>query len=241
MIDFGPVFWALLGGFVPALIWLWFWLKEDFNHPEPVRLIIAAFLGGMLVVPFALVLEKTAHAYTQSVFLLFIIWAAIEEILKFGAAYFIAFRKECIDKSRCINDTMDPIIYLITVALGFSAVESTLFLINPLLEGDLWGGLVTGNLRFIGATVLHAVSSGIIGVAMGLSFYKNPAYKKLFIGLGICTAIVLHALFNISIISSKEGSLFIIFGILWMVVFALLAVFERVKRIRKTNRIKGFP
>ena len=26
---------ALIGGFVPALVWLWFWLKEDKQKPEP--------------------------------------------------------------------------------------------------------------------------------------------------------------------------------------------------------------
>ena len=28
------LFFAIAGGFIPSLLWLWFWLKEDSN-PEP--------------------------------------------------------------------------------------------------------------------------------------------------------------------------------------------------------------
>jgi RsiW-degrading membrane proteinase PrsW (M82 family) len=50
-----PVFfYGLLGGLLPALLWLWFFLKEDSKRPEPKWLILAAFLAGMLAVILAL-------------------------------------------------------------------------------------------------------------------------------------------------------------------------------------------
>ena len=231
--DGNILIWAFLGGVIPALLWLRFWIKEDFNHPEPFRLIFLTFLGGMMMVPFALLLEKIAHSYVTSTIILFTLWAAIEEILKFGAAYYVAFRKECIDKSKCLSDTMDPVIYLITAALGFAALENALSLLTPLASGDIWKSIVTGNLRFVGAMVLHVVASASVGVFMGFSFYRKPAFKKLYIAFGIFTAIILHALFNISIISESPHGLFLTFGAVWICVFILLALFERIKEIRK--------
>ena len=80
------LFFALAGGFIPSLLWLWFWLKED-SHPEPRANLIYTFIAGMIVVPIAMVFEYIALfplGLTGSFSLL--AWAFIEEILKYGAA-----------------------------------------------------------------------------------------------------------------------------------------------------------
>src|SRR3990167_5674443 len=51
---------AFLAGLIPILFWLWFWLHEDRQRPEPIILIIITFLAGMMVVPIALPLQKMA-------------------------------------------------------------------------------------------------------------------------------------------------------------------------------------
>jgi len=223
--------WSAIGGILPALLWLWFWLKEDAKRPEPKKLIFATFMMGALAVPVALFFEKIAQGLVGQSFLLIVLWAAIEELLKYGGAYFIAFRNWCIDGTKCLDEPLDPMIYLITAALGFSALENTLFLINPLTHGELLAGFVTGNLRFVGATVLHVVASASVGIAMSLSFYKIGAIKRAYLWGGIFTAIALHALFNLSILINKGESIFVVFGFLWVVAFLLLLVFEKIKRI----------
>jgi RsiW-degrading membrane proteinase PrsW (M82 family) len=35
---------AFLGGIIPALLWLWFWIKEEENKPEPKGLLAAVFI-----------------------------------------------------------------------------------------------------------------------------------------------------------------------------------------------------
>ncbi|KKR45403.1 MAG: hypothetical protein UT81_C0014G0020 [Parcubacteria group bacterium GW2011_GWA2_40_14] len=55
-----PFILAFLLGLVPALFWLWFWLKEDI-HPEPLKMITLSFLGGMLAVLFVLPLEQLIY------------------------------------------------------------------------------------------------------------------------------------------------------------------------------------
>ena len=48
---------ALLSGVLPALLWLWFWLKEDNLHPEPRKVIARTFISGAIAVIFALIFE----------------------------------------------------------------------------------------------------------------------------------------------------------------------------------------
>jgi RsiW-degrading membrane proteinase PrsW (M82 family) len=231
-IDAQTLTWALLGGILPSLLWLWFWLKEDAKHPEPKRLVVAAFLAGAIAVPIAFFAEKISLSLFGSGFIVVIIWAAIEELLKYGGAYMVAFRGICLDKSRCVDEPIDPLIYMITAALGFAALENTLFLISPILSGDAASGVLTGNLRFIGATLLHVVASGAIGLSKSLSFYKNNLTKRMYFFVGITTAIGLHMLFNFSIIISEGENIFFIFGVLWLFVGALLLAFERVKKLK---------
>ena len=48
-----PFILAFILGLIPALVWLWFWLKEDI-HPEPAKMITLSFIGGMVAVLFVL-------------------------------------------------------------------------------------------------------------------------------------------------------------------------------------------
>jgi RsiW-degrading membrane proteinase PrsW (M82 family) len=233
-ITLNPILLALLFGAVPALIWLWFWLKEDAARPEPRRLIVAAFLAGVLAIPIVLILERLAFNIFPQGNALIVSWAVIEEVVKYLAAYLVALRVVCIDGSKCLDEPIDPLIYLITVALGFAAVENTLFLLAPFSNGEPLGALITGNLRFIGATVLHVVASSMIGVAIGLTFYKRPSVKRVALAIGLFTAIVLHTVFNLSIINNNNAdNIFITFGFLWIGAIILLLFFERIRRVRK--------
>ncbi|MEX0933675.1 MAG: PrsW family glutamic-type intramembrane protease [Candidatus Paceibacterota bacterium] len=230
-----PIIFALLTGVLPALLWLWFWLKED-AHPEPKRLIVAAFFAGVLAIPIVLVLEHLAVSFLPEGVPLITSWAIIEEVIKYLAAYVAAFRAVCIDGTKCLDEPIDPLIYLITVALGFAAVENTLFLVAPFAEGEAVVGLITGNLRFIGATVLHIVASSLIGVAMGLAFYKSRAVKRIAVVIGLFTAIVLHTFFNLSIINNNSAeNIFITFGVLWIGAIILLLFFEKIRKIYRST------
>lgn len=216
---------ALIGGILPTLLWLWFWLREDRRRPEPRGMIIRTFLMGMLVVPLVLPFEKAAAAYFGDGTFTLVIWAAIEEIFKYAAALVAALR------TRFMDEPVDGIIYLITAALGFAALENVLFLSGPFGDGELVAGIVTGNLRFIGATLLHTVSSSAIGAGIALSFYKHRAVKIEYVLTGMICAIALHALFNFLILQKSEDNFFLVFGMVWAFVVSLIVLFERVKRI----------
>jgi RsiW-degrading membrane proteinase PrsW (M82 family) len=221
---------AIAGGVLPALAWLWFWRREDAPHPEPRKLIALAFLAGMLTVFVAVWLEKLVQPFIANQTVLFSVWSAIEEVLKYGAAAItVLWRRED-------DEPIDAVIYMVTVALGFAAAENTLFLLSPLAGGTLLQTVVTGNLRFVGATLLHVISSAVIGLALGISFYKPRRIKWRYILVGVILASVLHATFNFFILNTADSDLLRTFAFVWLGVIALLAALEFVKRIRPRFR-----
>jgi len=230
----GNIIFALAGGILPAIIWLWFWLKEDRLHPEPRRLIILTFLAGMAIVVLALPLEQLAHYSFKQLgllsafdgFLLLFVWALVEEYTKYLAAKKTALsRKE-------FNEPIDAMIYLITAALGFAALENVIFLLEVTNNYGLWGGVVTGNLRFAGATLVHILSSAAVGSSVAFCFFrKNICKRNIFLGLMLGT--LLHAFFNYFIIKNIGQNIFYIFIPLWSLIIVLLLIFHKVKKIKK--------
>lgn len=224
---------ALTGGLVPALFWLWFWLREDRAHPEPKRLIIASFVSGMLVVSLVLPLQQFAVERFSGHDLM-LVWVIIEEVLKYSAALIVVLWTKAVD------EPIDAIIYMITIALGFSALENALFIFNPLAEGHVVESVLTGQFRFVGATLLHVLASGTVGVAMAFSFYKGRRARILYGTLGLCIAIVLHALFNFSIMNAHGETLLSVFMFVWIGIIALFLIFEKVKRIQRPVSNKSY-
>lgn len=220
------VIFASIGGILPAILWLLFWLREDKKRPEPRGLIISTFVLGMIAVVVTLPLEKAMVPYFTGTVLI-IAWSLIEEVLKFFAAFFGGLKR------RAYDEPIDAMIYLITAALGFAALENVLFLFGPINEGNVLLSIVTGNVRFIGATLLHTVTSAIVGIALALSFYKSLTVKIVSAIVGIVLAIFLHTLFNSFILSGSGGGMFAVFSVVWIAVVALIIIFERVKRLKK--------
>lgn len=223
-----PFVMAFILGLIPALIWLWFWLKED-THPEPAKMVTLSFIGGMAAVLFVLPLQKIVYDYIQNQDVLsFAVWASIEETFKFIFVYFIALRNK-----KVADEPVDDIIYLIISALGFVTLENTLFLIPGIANGDFLNTIVYGNSRFIGASLLHIMTSGVVGIMIALAFYKTRKQKVYYTIFGLIIAIVLHTAFNLSIMNMPEKYL-LTFGMVWAGVVGLLLMFEKVKHLNKT-------
>lgn len=220
---------AFLAGMIPALFWLWFWLREDSMNPEPKGLIASAFISGMLIVALVLPLQEYAMTRFEGQNLMFV-WVIIEEVLKYIAALMVVLWHKAVD------EPIDTIIYMITIALGFSALENALFIFNPLERGQYIDSILTGNFRFLGATLLHVLASGTVGVAMALSYYKSDLVRIVSATLGLCIAIVLHALFNFSIMGASGPTIFGVFMFVWMGIIVLFLIFEKVKIIERIHR-----
>lgn len=215
---------AFVGGLIPALFWLWFWLREDREKPEPIGLIILAFIAGMAVVPAALPLQKLALDYYQGDNLI-LVWVIIEETLKYAAALLVVLWHKAVD------EPIDLIIYMIVIALGFSALENALFMFNPLMQGDIINSLITGKFRFLGASLLHILASGTLGAFLALSYYRSTSVKLLYSLVGLFFAILLHTLFNFFIMDASGEGILGVFLFVWFGIIALFLVFEKVKML----------
>ena len=228
MIEIDVIFYALLGGILPSLIWLAFWLREDYKHPEPRSLLLKTFLLGMGSVIMVLPLQKAIDtAFPGTVFVAIVLWVILEEVFKFGSAYVGGI------KSLDDNEPIDPIVYMITGALGFAALENTLFILEPLIGKEIVSSVITGNLRFVGASLLHVVSSGIIGVALAFSFYKLKKEVVRNVLIALILAILFHTGFNVVIVNFGELGAMLAFGMVWAGVIALLLAFEKAKTIAR--------
>lgn len=216
---------AILAGIIPAIIWLIFWLREDKERPEPRGLLFLTFVGGMISVMLVLPLQQFADTNFRGDYSsLVIIWAGIEEIVKFLIVFLIALR------SRVADEPLDFAIYCITGALGFSALENALFLIQPIAVSDTVVGLLTGNLRFLGATLLHGVSSAIIGIMIGMTFGKGVFKKMVAFTFGLFLSISLHGIFNLFIIRDSS-QIWSTFGMLWAAAVIIILLFEKLRRM----------
>ncbi|MCD5381513.1 MAG: PrsW family intramembrane metalloprotease [Candidatus Pacebacteria bacterium] len=223
---------AFLAGLVPALFWVWFWLREDNLNPEPYFLIAISFIAGMAVVPMALPLQKIAiELYTGANMIL--VWVIIEEVLKYTVALALIFwHKE-------VDEPIDMVIYMIVVALGFAALENALFIFNPLVMGEYLSSVMTGGFRFLGATLLHVLASGTVGVFLALAYYKSKYIQVLMGTLGLFIAIVLHALFNFFIMDASGETILSVFLFVWMGVILLFLLFEKIKMLEHKHKLQS--
>jgi len=222
-------------GFLPGFAWLFFYLQEDL-HPEPKRLIAKTFLFGASFAFLALFFQifvdcslvrgpvLCRNEYSGSVTtapLFLIIFALIEEVLKFLAAYF------AVHKNSAFNEPVDAMIYTIVAAMGFATIENLGALSSGLEQGVgiLSSSLELISLRFIGATLLHSVTAGIIGYYWAISI--RDFNTKRFVVEGIIVATIVHALFNYFILNYET----IIAPILLVTLagFFILNDFEKLK------------
>jgi len=251
------LFFATLGGILPVCLWLWFWLREDKLQPEPRILLFLTFLGGMIGTVVALFVEKLIYTSNfasffeagrllqvgdflrnlvqtgtplEKILMVGLFAPIIEELVKFFAAYFIAM------KNKANDEPIDPIIYMITAALGFAAIENILFLIDPLSKNTLIFSILTGNMRFIGASVLHTISSIVIGMFIGFSYFETKIERFFYTTLGVIFAVLLHSAFNFSIIMRGDNNALTAMECIWISAVIVLLLFERIKNI-KLNKI----
>jgi RsiW-degrading membrane proteinase PrsW (M82 family) len=224
------VIFAILLGVLPSLIWLIFFLKEDL-HPEPKGILARIFIYGsfaaLMAVVFQYFFQDILNFFKigEYAFISFFIFAAVEEILKFTIVYITVNKKDFFD------EPVDAMIYMITAALGFAALENIFIASNGLIFGDFKNGELFSilTIRFVGATLFHALGSAIVGYYWAKGFLKIENFKlKIIQGLIIAT--FLHAVFNYSIIIFKDADI-LIYPLIFLIIIALVVFkdFERVK------------
>ncbi len=225
---------------LPSFAWLLYYLKKD-DHPEPKKMILYVFLTGAFFAIIGLLFQKTAVSLFESFkvafpsllfffsfFYTFVIIAFSEELLKYIAFFFAA------KDHRELDEPVDCIIYIITAALGFAALENFLLLIS--LEPDFYQMMRISMLRFLSATILHATASGIVGVFLVYSIYFN---KKYLLPLGLVIATFFHGIYNIFAAKIDDPIyLVLLFSLLSIMSLTLLFFIKNIKKLKPICLIK---
>ena len=205
-----------LFGFLPSIIWLAFYLAKD-KHPESNKMVLKIFVFGMLSGVVAIFLEKGFETVMTSIkaiillpasliagFSIFVGGALIEEFVKYGAVRVGVFGNPELD------EPVDFMIYMIIAGLGFAALENVLLLMNeyhallasiPIVR--------TAAVRFVSATFLHALCSGLLGYFLALSFLRLQL-KRLYFYSGLVLASLLHGMYNYAIMEMRNSAQFLV-------------------------------
>jgi RsiW-degrading membrane proteinase PrsW (M82 family) len=173
--------------FAPGLFWLWYFYEKDLE-PEPLYRIRNCFFAGMAVVIPAGLIEKSLG---MSQFLtLTIVAPVVEECLKLGACFIVAYRGKDFD------EPMDGIIYAVAIALGFASLENVFYLYDAYSLGP---GIfpITTVVRAFFTVPGHAIFGIMWGYAMGRAKFSDHKTSRDLILKGLCLAIASHAIFNL--------------------------------------------
>lgn len=219
---------VIVATLLPAAIWLLFFLRED-KHSEPKRLLFYVFAMGGLVTAPTLFVQAVSHTFfTQFIYLgdifVIVVLALVEEIFKFVAVYWaVAKRPE-------LDEPIDYMIYMVVAALGFATIEN-LFIVGSRLDsfgaGPLAEALSTLSLRFVGATLLHTLSSALVGFYWAKGRFRGEGAKRLIEGFVLGT--LMHSVFNYLVLKFQENLLLYPSLFLLIVGFFVLNDFEELK------------
>ncbi len=218
-------------GLVISSVWAGFFLLQDHKHPEPIKVILETFFLGILAAFSAIGAEKIFISFLQlnttlSAYSLpsLVGNAFIEEFIKFAVVFVF------ISASKYFDEPVDRMIYMIVSGLGFAAAENIFFLTTAGSSSEL---LTIVILRFTGATLMHAVTSGTLG------YY----WAKKDIVVGIITATLIHFVFNVLILGFGPELYPVIF--LCITTFILFRNFDRIKsryhERKKHNKRRRIP
>lgn len=225
-------------GLAPSLIWLLFFLRKD-SHPESNRMVIKIFfLGALSAIAAALIEISLFKGFVEreifniSPFLLFLLYnligiAFVEELFKYLVV------KTWVLNNKEFDEPVDAMLYMIIAALGFASLEN-LLVFFPYGQNLVIGKAFAVSLfRFIGATFLHALASGIVGYLLALAVFGKK--KKLHLAsLALVIVAVLHAAYNLSIMKIEEQKYLILIpiGIIISLAFLVMHGFRKLKKLQ---------
>jgi len=227
-------------GLSPSLLWLGYYMRKD-AHPESKAMVAKVFLWGALItVPTFLVQVSSAYFLNKSsisgvavnIIYFFVIVAFTEEIFKFLIV------RDKITKSPETDEPVDVMLYMVIGALGFAAIENIMYLMLPSYKmsfNDVLNRTVVLTIvRFLGSTLLHTLSSGLIGYFLALSF-RETKKKTWYVVCGVALAALLHGAYNMSIMLARGSLKLIIPAAILVVLTVFVSIFfVQLRKLKST-------
>lgn len=214
----------------PPLILLYYIYRRDKIEKEPKRLVLKVFVLGILstipiligeicaegVLDFFLE-DQTAYLY---IFLDNILCVGlIEEYFKYRAA-------KSIWKNPEFNFMYDAIVYTVTAALGFAAIENVLYVLEE--------GFSVGIMRALLSIPGHATDGVFMGLFFGAAKYSelhnDKKGKKTNLRKAIWVPTILHGIYD-ALLSMDDDMSYLVF-LLFVVIVDIVAI----RKVKKMSR-----
>ena len=146
----------------------------------------------------------------------YVVASAIEEIVKF---YFL---KSAIYHSKNFTQIIDGVVYGISLALGFSFVENSGYF-YAILSSDYpaMERVSAVFLRALLPLLLHITATGICGYYLGKKKFTEK-HSSLWLWKGLFLAILLHSVFNVSLVFESSSGFLVSICVLIMFLLFLL-------------------
>lgn len=229
----------LLAALVPVVILLWFIFKKDSTQPEPVRMLLKAFMYGMLSVLLSFVfsmptaeffeLEISPETYSsigEAVADAFLLAAIPEEVAKLIMLWLL------LRKNPFFDEKFDGIVYAACIGLGFAGFENVMYLVEGLEDGSWLGTGISRALFSVPGHFLFAVCMGYY-----YSLYHFGVSRKLVTKAMILIAPVMaHGIFDSILMSMQIDDTLSFIG---MVIFLFFFIRLKNKGKERINQMKG--
>lgn len=241
---------ALPLSILPSIVWLLFFALQD-KHREKASNILKVFLWGIVIALPVVIVESLAQEIIfaplaalalSSIAYTFVAIAFVEEFAKYLVVRLRAMPYKFFDEPQ------DAMVYLITAALGFAAIENLVYAFN--FATNVQEVLNISIFRGVTATFLHVVASGALGYFLALSI-KTPSEKRKFFYTGLVVATLLHGIYNNFIInlenkildSQAAGGLFEIFIIATLLIISGIIILVGINKLAriKFNKNESLP
>jgi RsiW-degrading membrane proteinase PrsW (M82 family) len=184
----------LLLALAPAIILMMYVYFRDKYEKEPVKLILKGiFLGAIVIFPVGLVenylmgfgagLPKIQKAAYDG----FIVAGFTEESFKYFMVFILIWR------NRNFNEKFDGIVYAVSVALGFAAIENLFYVFSN-------NSMQVGILRAFTAVPGHTIFGIVMGFYLGLARFSEKDRGKWLLRAFI-VPFLLHGVYDFLIMS----------------------------------------
>lgn len=205
----------LISAILPIIILLFYIFRKDKKQPEPISLLIKAFLYGIISLFLSLCMSiplgvigaypEEITTFTGAISTAFFGAAIPEEIAKFFMLWLL------LRKNPYFDEKMDGIVYAVFVSLGFAALENIFYLFDNI--DDL---VAVGIIRALFAVPGHFCFGVLMGYYYSLmKFYPQVTVRTKTMALG--APIIAHGLYDAILMSM--GTIPILLALVLMVVF----------------------
>lgn len=217
----------LLLALAPAIILMMYVYFRDKYEKEPVKLILKGILlGAIIIFPVGLIenyimgfgsgLSKIPKAAFDG----FIVAGATEEAFKYFAVFILIWR------NRNFNEKFDGIVYAVSIALGFAAIENLLYVFSN-------NSMQVGLLRAFTAVPGHTIFGIVMGFYLGLARF-SPYGKGKWLIYAFLVPWLLHGIYDFMLMSGHPLLL------LTFIPFLIFMYRHGLKRMRELNEQSFF-